>query len=138
MSISTKVRYLMQILEFSPLNFLFELQPTRGYHELFYCSILFQEFHSLMLSSAKSHSFRNLRGILPYFLIRSLFLIRKSRRNIYLPIEKFTTSKLEFKYHGIQIQNSNSMQRLKTAILAIFQKGLGWPCPVSAALKNAS
>ena len=29
------------------------------------------------------------------------------------------------------------MHGLKSAILAIFQKGLGWPCPVSAALKNA-
>ena len=30
------------------------------------------------------------------------------------------------------------MHGLKSAILAIFQIGLGWPCPVSAALKNAS
>ena len=30
------------------------------------------------------------------------------------------------------------MQELKSAILAIFQRGLGWPCPVSAALKNPS
>ena len=30
------------------------------------------------------------------------------------------------------------MHGLKSAILTIFQKGLGWPCPVSAALKNAS
>ena len=28
------------------------------------------------------------------------------------------------------------MYGLKSVILAIFQKGLGWPCPVSAALKN--
>ena len=32
----------------------------------------------------------------------------------------------------------NYMHGLKSAILAIFQKGLGWPCPVSAAHKNAS
>ena len=32
----------------------------------------------------------------------------------------------------------NYMHGLKSAISAIFQKGLGWPCPVSAALKNAS
>ena len=32
----------------------------------------------------------------------------------------------------------NYMHGVKSAILAIFQKGLGWPCPVSAALKNAS
>ena len=32
----------------------------------------------------------------------------------------------------------NFMHGLKSAILAIFQKGLGWPCPASAALKNAS
>jgi hypothetical protein len=32
----------------------------------------------------------------------------------------------------------NYMHGLKSAILAIFQKGLGWLCPVSAALKNAS
>ena len=30
------------------------------------------------------------------------------------------------------------MYELKSAILSIFQKGLGWPCPVSVALKNAS
>ena len=30
------------------------------------------------------------------------------------------------------------MQGFKSAILAIFQNGLGWPCPVSAALKNPS
>ena len=30
------------------------------------------------------------------------------------------------------------MQGLKSAILAIFQNGLGWLCPVSAALKNPS
>jgi hypothetical protein len=37
------------------------------------------------------------------------------------------------------IENLNfDMHGLKSAILAIFQKGLGWPCPVSAALKNAS
>ena len=30
------------------------------------------------------------------------------------------------------------MHGLKSANLAIFQKGLGWPWPVSAALKNAS
>ena len=29
------------------------------------------------------------------------------------------------------------MHRLKSAILAIFQRGLGWPCRVSLALKNA-
>ena len=28
------------------------------------------------------------------------------------------------------------MHGLKSAIFAIFQKGLGWPCPVSLALKN--
>ena len=28
------------------------------------------------------------------------------------------------------------MHGLKSAILAIFQKGLGWQCPVSAALKT--
>ena len=28
----------------------------------------------------------------------------------------------------------NSMHGLKSAILAIFQEGLEWPCPVSAAL----
>ena len=122
----------MQILEFSPLNFLFELQPTRGYHELFYCSILFQEFHSLMLSSAKSHSFRNLRGILPYFLIRSLFLIRKSRRNIYLPIEKFTTSKLEFKYHGTY---SNSKFKFHAKVKNCH---FGNFSVISTALKNPS
>ena len=35
-------------------------------------------------------------------------------------------------------KNSNFMQGLKSAILAIFQIGLGWLCPVSAALKNPS
>ena len=30
------------------------------------------------------------------------------------------------------------MQGLKSAILAIFQRGPGWPCAVSAALKNPS
>ena len=30
------------------------------------------------------------------------------------------------------------MEGLKSAILAIFQKGPGWPWPVSAALKNPS
>ena len=33
---------------------------------------------------------------------------------------------------------SNYMQGLKSAILAIFQTGPGWPCTVSAALKNPS
>ena len=33
---------------------------------------------------------------------------------------------------------SNYIQGLKSAILAIFQTGLGWPCTVSAALKNPS
>ena len=32
----------------------------------------------------------------------------------------------------------NYMHGIKSAILTIFQKGLGWPCPVSATLKNAS
>ena len=27
---------------------------------------------------------------------------------------------------------------VKSAILAIFQRGPGWPCPVSAAIKNPS
>jgi hypothetical protein len=31
---------------------------------------------------------------------------------------------------------SNSMHGSKSAILAFFQTGLGWPCTVSAALKN--
>ena len=30
------------------------------------------------------------------------------------------------------------MKGLESAILAIFQNGLGWLCPVSAALKNPS
>ena len=30
------------------------------------------------------------------------------------------------------------MQGLKSAILAFFQRGPGWPCLVSAALKNPS
>jgi len=33
---------------------------------------------------------------------------------------------------------SDFMHGLKSAILAIFQDGLGWLCPVSAALKNPS
>ena len=33
---------------------------------------------------------------------------------------------------------SNYMQGLKSAILAIFQTGPGWPCTVSATLKNPS
>jgi hypothetical protein len=32
----------------------------------------------------------------------------------------------------------NYMHGLKSAILAIFQKGLGWPYPVSLALKKTS
>jgi hypothetical protein len=35
-------------------------------------------------------------------------------------------------------KKSNYMQGLKSAILAIFQTGSGWPYPVSAALKNPS
>ena len=38
----------------------------------------------------------------------------------------------------LPIKFLNSMQGLKSAILAIFPRGLGWPCPVSAALKNPS
>jgi hypothetical protein len=39
----------------------------------------------------------------------------------------------------IKPQNfSNSMHGSKSAILAIFHKGAGWPCPDSAALKNPS
>ena len=30
------------------------------------------------------------------------------------------------------------MPGLKSAFLAIFQRGPGWPCPVNAALKNPS
>merc|ERR1711940_254468 len=30
----------------------------------------------------------------------------------------------------------NYMQGLKSAILAIFQKGLGWPCPVKSQLNS--
>ena len=51
-------------------------------------------------------------------------------------------------YNGLLFTTSNEyiwpqkfsifMHGLKSAILAIFQRGLGWPCPVSAALKNAS
>ena len=37
-----------------------------------------------------------------------------------------------------QKKNLNSMQGLKSAILAIFQRGPGWPCLVSAAVKNPS
>ena len=37
-----------------------------------------------------------------------------------------------------QKKNLNSMHRSKSAILAIFQTGPGWPCTVSAALKNPS
>ena len=33
---------------------------------------------------------------------------------------------------------SNFMHGSKSAILAIFQTGLGWPCTVSAAFKNPS
>ena len=35
-------------------------------------------------------------------------------------------------------KNSNSMHGSKSAILAIFQTGPGWPGTVSAALKNPS
>ena len=38
------------------------------------------------------------------------------------------------KMQGSRIQK----QWLKSAILAIFQKGPRWPCPVSAALKNSN
>jgi hypothetical protein len=31
----------------------------------------------------------------------------------------------------------NCLHGFKSAILAFFQKGLGWPCSVSATLKNA-
>ena len=42
-------------------------------------------------------------------------------------------------YHTAILEYFNiKVYRLKSVILAIFQKGLGWPCPVSAALKNAS
>ena len=43
-----------------------------------------------------------------------------------------------FKRSNLAQKNLNYMHGLKSAILAIFQKGLGWPCPVSVALKNAS
>ena len=33
---------------------------------------------------------------------------------------------------------SNFIHGEKSAILAIFQNGLGWPCPVRSALKNLS
>ena len=33
---------------------------------------------------------------------------------------------------------SNFIHGLKSAILAFFKNGLGWPCPVSAAIKNPS
>ena len=33
---------------------------------------------------------------------------------------------------------SNNMHGLNSAILETFQKGPGWPCPVSVALKNPS
>ena len=32
----------------------------------------------------------------------------------------------------------NSMQGLKSTVLAIFQRGPGWSCPVSAGLNNPS
>jgi hypothetical protein len=43
-----------------------------------------------------------------------------------------------FKKSNLPQNFLNYMQGLKSAILAIFKKGLGWPCPVIAALKNAS
>ena len=44
-----------------------------------------------------------------------------------------------YAYHTAILEYFNiKVYRLKSVILAIFQKGLGWPCPVSAALKNAS
>ena len=53
----------------------------------------------------------------------------KSLGGIFLSTEK----------EGIWPKNFlNYMHGLKSAILAFFQKGLGWPCPVSAALKNVS
>ena len=36
----------------------------------------------------------------------------------------------------LALKNSNYKQGLESAILAIFQRGLGWPCPASMALKN--
>ena len=43
-----------------------------------------------------------------------------------------------FKWSHLSPKESNYMQGLISAILAIFQKGTGWSCPVSAALKNPS
>ena len=42
---------------------------------------------------------------------------------------------LQMKSFGSK-KNSNYMQGLKSAILAIFHTGLVWPCPDSTALKN--
>jgi hypothetical protein len=43
-----------------------------------------------------------------------------------------------FKKRNLAQKILNYMDGIKSANLAIFQKGLQWPCPVSAALKNAS
>ena len=43
-----------------------------------------------------------------------------------------------FKFFGLLRISEVYMQGLKSAILAIFQTGLGWQCTVSAALKNPS
>ena len=45
-----------------------------------------------------------------------------------------TFTELEKKTFGQK--KLNSMQGLKSTILAIFQRGPGWPCPVISALKN--
>jgi hypothetical protein len=42
----------------------------------------------------------------------------------------------EWHFNSAHQKKSNFMHWLKMAILAIFKKGLGWPCPGIAALKK--
>ena len=54
----------------------------------------------------------------------------------------FLVKIIQWHFHGASKEGiwpqkiTNSIQWIKSAILAFFQKGPGWPCPVSAALKK--
>ena len=56
---------------------------------------------------------------------------------VWIKSQNETFSALQMKAFGPK-KKKKIMQGLKSAILAIFQNGLRWLCPVSAALKNLS
>ena len=133
-----------------------EIKPQYIYQESKFFTLFFHQIepqkkgHFLILPSSSARNSQELKTKRIFQIQRGILEIIQFIQFIHLEKhldgawDTFGKKITQWHFHSASKEDiwpknfSNSMQGLKSAIMAIFQRGPGWPCPVSTALKNPS